>query len=186
MITLSLPLALVSPLRQASLGTGVFTLKHGRAYIKTGLGETSVVELGPGKGDLTISGIEAAALGGSVQTEAVVVEDRGNFLELVEGKQTYPTVSLNIVHRGVLTDATNRIAIDTLLNRGKVLAAVDTTVDPGGIVWTSDWYWIGTRAGVSARWDIGNVRGKLDSYTETAEGNTMAISGTAYGAVVPS
>lgn len=149
----------------------ITTLKHGKVYFEDGSGAATAFELRPGAGNLSISGLTAN------QTEEVPVMDRGEFLELVEGAQTFPTWTLTLMHDGSLTSTTNRTVMDAALKSG--MFASGTPTDPGGAVWTGKVYWIGSRAGAASRIDLPNNRVSVD-YAEAAEGNSISLSGTCY------
>jgi hypothetical protein len=144
----------------------VTTLKHGKVYIELASGASSVLELRPGAGNLSISGLRAN------QTEEIPV------LELVEGAQTFPTWTLTLIHDGSLTSTTNRTAFDSMLKTGA--AASESSMDAGGQVHTGKIYWIGSRSGAASRIDLPNNTFVVD-YGEAAEGNTISASGTSYG-----
>jgi hypothetical protein len=150
----------------------VTTLKHGKVYIELASGASSVLELRPGAGNLSISGLRAN------QTEEIPVMDRNEFLELVEGAQTFPTWTLTLIHDGSLTSTTNRTAFDSMLKTGA--AASESSMDAGGQVHTGKIYWIGSRSGAASRIDLPNNTFVVD-YGEAAEGNTISASGTSYG-----
>jgi hypothetical protein len=150
----------------------VTTLKNGAVYIETAAGALSAIEVGPGPGNMSISGFSAG------QVELLPVMNRGEYLEAVEGPQTFLTFTITVTQRGYLTDATNRTILDSILATGK--ASADGTVDAGGAVHTVNVYWIGSRSGNAARMDLPNCRVSID-FAEAAEGNTLSISGTCYG-----
>lgn len=153
----------------------VTTLKHGAVYFRSANGSTSEIALRPGAGNLSISGLTAG------QVEAVPVMDRGSFLELVEGAQTFPTATLTLTQDGSLTSSTNRTVLDSVLRSGAV--ASDSFTDVGGEVWTGQITYIGSRAGASSQIVMPNCRISAD-YAEAADGNTISLSWTIYGVPV--
>jgi hypothetical protein len=103
--------------------------------------------------------------------------DRGEYLEAVEGAQTFLSFTITVTQRGYLTEASNRTILDSILGTGA--AAADGTIDTGGEVHTVKVYWVGSRSGNSARMDLPNCRVSFD-FAEAAEGNTFSISGECY------
>ena len=150
----------------------VTTLKHGKVYLEAASGAVSAIELRPGAGNLSISGLRPN------QTEAVPVMDRGELLELVQGSQTFPTWTLTLMHDGSLTSMSNRTVLDGLLQSG--LYASEASMDAGGQVYTAKIWWEGSRAGAASRIELPNNDFTVD-YGEAAEGNTISVSGTSYG-----
>jgi hypothetical protein len=150
----------------------IYNVKHGVVEFEDGSGAASRITLGPGAGDLTIDGLMEN------QTEEVVVEDRGEFLELVEGKQTYPSGTINLMQDGVLTDPAVRKVLDSLLKTGA--SSTGTTVEGGGVVWTGNLTWTGTRSGVVASISLPNCRFRC-GFGEDMGGNKIPISFICYG-----
>lgn len=131
------------------------------------------VALEPTDGDLTISEISADA------REEVPVMNRGDVIALVEGNSEQATFSLTLRHAGVWTDGVFVTAKDAILRTGS-LASTDT-VDPGGVVYTGTIRATYIRPGLAPqRATLNNVRAKI-GYGDASEGNTLSITGTAYG-----
>jgi hypothetical protein len=149
----------------------ITNLKKGRVYFESASGAHTAIELGPGQGNMQISGLREN------QTEKLPVMDRGEFLELVEGNQVFPTFTITVFHNGKITNSVDRTVLDSMLKTGAV--ASDSTTDVGGQCWAGKVYWIGSRAGAASRIDLGNCDFSVD-YGEALEGNTISISGTCY------
>jgi hypothetical protein len=153
---------------------GAFNRKMGRVYFEDARGAIAKFTLGPTVGDFSCDGLEEG------QYEAVVVEDRDEFLELIPGKQTYPTWKLTLYQDGSLTAADNFKALDAILGTGKFAPdAGGTTTDPGGLVWCGKITWSATRQGVTAGQVLPNCRNKA-GFAEAADKNGISISGTCY------
>lgn len=148
----------------------VRTRKMVAVTFKDGTGSPISATLGPGPGDVKISGMEQGGV------EAVAIYNRGTFLELVEGDQKQITFSITIYHNQDLTAASSPVA--ALLKTNDFSSGV--TKDPGGVVWTGNLEVVVTRSGVTDTFTLINARCMFD-YTEGKEGNTISISGTAYG-----
>ena len=126
-------------------------------------------------GDISIPGIQEG------DTEPVVILDRGDFDQLVEGDETSPgDMTLDIYHDGDLTDAAAAKMFDILNKQGKALADGDATQDPGGQVWTIRVYVTVTHpAGGTDYFKAYNARPK-GSYNTAADGNKLSLSFTCY------
>lgn len=96
--------------------------------IEDGTGTPLSLTLGPYKGYPKISKI---VNGGK---EAIDIDDRGDFLERIFGKETDIEISCELFHDGDLTDATTKTIIDAVLRQGAWAAAVskDTNAGTGG------------------------------------------------------
>lgn len=129
------------------------------------------------QGNLQISGLMPE------QKEEILVEDRGAFSTLINGKQTYPTATFTAYLRD-LVDATDQTLVGIALKKGAFASALSTlganrpyTVD---LIWTMD----GTSQG-----DAANHTVTLEDFRVTevsfgeAEINTVTISGTCYGTI---
>jgi len=148
----------------------VRTRKMVAVTFKDGTGSPISATLGPGPGDVKISGMEQGGV------EAVAIYNRGTFLELVEGDQKQIAFSITIYHNQDLTAASSPVA--ALLKTNDFSSGV--TKDPGGVVWTGNLEVVVTRSAVTDTFTLINARCMFD-YTEGKEGNTISISGTAYG-----
>lgn len=147
-------------------GTIVLTPGSGSAY-------TVAVE----EGNLQMSGLTAG------QREALLVEDRGLFQTLVEGKQVYVNFSFTARLRD-LVDAADTTLVGVCLRRGVYAAATSTLganrpycVD---LLWTMD----GTSVGDAANHTV-TLEDCRISDVQFAEGdlNDVTITGTAYGTI---
>jgi hypothetical protein len=126
----------------------------------------------PGAMDLSIDGLQAG------QVEALPVMSNGTFLELVEGDDVPVTFSITMLHDGKLIDASTGKPLNMALKLGTY--ASGTTKDPGGLVWTVDVVVTLTRSAVTSTITLRNCR-LTATYATAKEGNTIALSGTAYG-----
>ena len=135
---------------------------------------TKSVDLGPGEGNLTISGLEAG------DVSAIPVMDRGTFYELVEGPDNAPTFSITVYHDTELTDGSAARVADAVRKTGYYSG--ETTADPGGQVWTGDVVAVCTHPGTGDVDTIllSNCRLVMD-FAEAEAPNTLTINGTAYG-----
>lgn len=149
---------------------GTFTHKHITVTFADGTGTPITATFGPGPGDVKVSGIEQGGV------EAVAVMNRGTFLELVEGDQKQMAFSISVYHAQDLTAAASPTA--AILKTNDFASGV--TKDPGGVVWTGNVIVTATRSTVTNVLTLINCRCMFD-YTEGKEGNTISISGTAYG-----
>jgi hypothetical protein len=150
----------------------VYTSKHGAVVFQTADATPIVVTLGPGLGSFSVAGLEAG------QAEAIPVLDRGSFLELVEGDDTFPTGAIEVMQDGALTSSVTEKPMDAVMKEGKFSSGA--TSDAGGQVWTGAIVYTGTRAGVATTITLPNCRMKLD-FGEKKEGNGFAISFICYG-----
>jgi hypothetical protein len=149
---------------------GTFTHKHIAVTFADATGSPITATFGPGPGDVKVSGLEHNGV------EALPVLNRGTFYELVEGDQKQLSFSISVYHAQDLTAAASPTA--AILKTNDFSAGV--TKDPGGIVWTGNVIVTATRSGVTNALTLINCRCMFD-YTEGKEGNTISISGTAYG-----
>lgn len=148
----------------------VRTRKMVAVTFKDGTGSPISATIGPGPGDVKISGLEQGGV------EAVAIYNRGTFLELVEGDQKQITFSITIYHNQDLTATGSPVA--ALLKTNDFTSGV--TKDPGGAVWTGNLEVVVTRSAVTDTFTLINTRCSFD-YSEGKEGNTITINGTAYG-----
>lgn len=148
----------------------VRTRKMVAVTFKDGTGSPISATLGPGPGDVKISGMEQGGV------EALPIYNRGTFLELVEGDQKQITFAITIYHNQDLTAAASPVA--ALLKTNDFSSGV--TKDPGGVVWTGNLEVVVTRSAVTDTFTLINCRCSFD-YSEGKEGNTITINGTGYG-----
>ena len=151
---------------------GVFTLKHCSLVGQDATGTPIDVNLAPGPGDFSISGLEHNL------TEALPVYNRGTYYEAVEGSDKGVEFSLTVYHEGALVDGGTDTVMNMVMKQGTFSAG--TTTDAGGVVWMVDIVFTATRSGVTSTITLNNCR-VMVSYTEDANGNQLQISGTAYG-----
>lgn len=148
----------------------LFNLRHG---LVTWVGADGVpIELAPGDGDASIGEVSANA------REATPVRNRGDVIGMVEGNSQEVSFSITIRHAGPFTDPVARTAVDALLRTGAYSSA--DTRDPAGIAYTGRIRLDLVRQDRTCRVELHNVRAAI-AYAETAEGNTISITGTAYG-----
>lgn len=150
----------------------LITRKHGLVEL-LGVG-LSALRLSPGEGNFTISGLTA----GQIAEQPVM--DRGEFLELTEGDQTFPTGSITVYRDGPQHSASNLTIMDAILKRSGSAAASGTTSDPGGVVWTAPLRFTENRGGAVNITNLPNCRFSLDM-SEAQAANTMTINYTSYG-----
>ena len=149
----------------------VTTRKHVSLQLKDATGTPLTRTIGPGPGDFTFDGLEAA------NVEALPVYNRGTFYELVAGDDKQISCSVTIYSDG---DQTGASVLDAVLQTGDWASA--TTQDPGGVVFTADWLVTVTRGAVTNTYTLNNVR-TIAKFTEAKEGNTWAFTGTCYQGV---
>ena len=129
------------------------------------------------QGNLAISGLTAA------QREALLVEDRGVFSTLIQGKQVYPKITFTAWLRD-LTDATDVTLVGICLRLGAHVAATSTL--GANRPYTTDFLWTmdGTSQGDSANHTVTleDVRWEDVSFSE-GDINTVTMTGTPYGAL---
>ena len=133
---------------------------------------TKSVTMGPGEGNLSISGLEAGMV------TAIPVMNRGTFYQHVEGPDKEIPFSITILHDTTLTNASAVRVADAVLGTGFYTG--ETTADPGGTVWTMDFVATVTRAGEVDAYALNNCRVTFD-YGEAEAGNTLTINGIARG-----
>jgi hypothetical protein len=113
------------------------TRKHGRVEVSDAGAVLGWLELTPGEGNFTMSGLRPN------QIEPIMVMNRGVPFERVEGDRVPVTGSLTVLMNGPLNSATNITILDMLLKRGLHAsgagtaaspAANQTTTDAGGVV----------------------------------------------------
>jgi len=92
--------------------------------LETGSGNS--VRCGPWEGEIQISGLRAK------YKEPVIIEDRGTYAGQVLGKDTYPEISITLVHKGKLSSAVANTIADCLLYKGTFSG--DSYTDPCGKV----------------------------------------------------
>lgn len=126
----------------------------------------------PGNMDLSLEGLQAG------QVEGIAVLSNGTFLEMVEGDDVPVTFSITLLHDGKLIDNSTGKPLNMALKLGTY--ASGTTKDPGGLVWSVDVVVTMTRSGVSSTITLRNCR-LTASFATAKEGNTISLSGTAYG-----
>jgi hypothetical protein len=149
----------------------VFTSRHTTVVLKDGTGTPITATVGPGPGDLTISGFQEGF------SEATPILNRGDFQELVLGADTPVEFSITIWHDG---DLTGTSVLDAIQKSGNFASGV--TVDPGGVVWALDCLVTMTRGGVTNTYLLNTCRLKAD-WKEGLDGNQFTISGTCYEGV---
>lgn len=150
--------------------SGVFNLRH-VASVKFKTSAKSCT-FSPGGKEFSIEGLEE----GGIEAIALIVD--GDFYEWLPGAQTEKTFSTTVFHEGELTDGSTATLYDALMKTGSF--AADTTIDPGGLVWTGNIEIILTRGAVSVTVTLPNVRLNLN-YIASLQGNTMPVSGRWYG-----
>lgn len=131
------------------------------------------IELGPGTGDESIGEISA---GGRA---AVKILNRGAFIGMVETEDQEVSFSITLHLVGPITSDSTGRPLDALLKtnfyEGK------QTVDPAGVVHTGNIEVLGTRStGDSYQVSLYNVRFNVAS-ASSPEGNSLTVSGIAYG-----
>lgn len=152
----------------------VVTRKHGVVTMKDATGTPIVATLSPSLGDFSYSGAEAG------NAEAIAIYNRGNFHELVEGDDKTITGSITLIHDGDLTDATNKTAIDAVMQTGAFTSGVST--DPGTVVWATDIVLTSTRSGLVHTHTFLTCRCTYD-YNEANDGNKIVINFTNFEGV---
>jgi hypothetical protein len=150
----------------------VRTLKHGTVELYDASGSPITITLSPTVGDFSVDGIMEN------QCEEIPIQSRGEFLELVEGNQVYPTGSINLMQNTAFTDAVTKTMFDAGRKTGAFSAG--TTSDPGGVVWTTPIKYTSTRSAVSTTMTLPNCRVKL-GFSEAGDGNKIPVGFTCYG-----
>lgn len=150
----------------------VITGRHGTLVMNDATGTPLSMEVLPLVDLVTVSGWQA---GGH---EAIQITSRGEHVELVVGNDIFPTVSFSVFHDGDATSGASETILDMLLKTGAFASGV--TVDDGGVVWTVDLVLTQVRGGLTNVLTLKNVRLAVD-YSEAAEGNKIAVTGTVYG-----
>lgn len=151
--------------------TLVYTSKHLTVTVADASGSPKTATLGPGPGTLSFDGFEEA------NHEAISVQDRGTFMELVDGSDKEITGSIDVWMVG---DLTGHSVIDAIMKTGDFSSG--TTKDPGGVVWALDLTVTMTRNAVTNTFTFSNCRLK-SSFKEAKEGNQFSISFTCYKGV---
>lgn len=137
------------------------------------LNDGTRIELAPGDGDASIGESSGNA------REALAVRNRGAVIGMVEGNDEEVSFSINLKHAGLLVNGAASTVTNGLLALGFNSAA--GTIDPAGVVHTGNVVLTETRTGLAAQTiTLANCRLKV-AYSESAEGNVLAITGTAYG-----
>ena len=156
------------------MSINMITLRHGVAYFTTGA-VTKSVALSPGEGNFSISEVQ----GGN--SEAIPVQNRGVHYSLVKGAEVPVEFSITIMHDGALTSAGTSKPWDAIFGTGNYSG--ETTDDPGGVVWTGLVTLVSTTTTPAASVHTHTfVNARLKgSYSEAIGGNTITLSGTAYG-----
>lgn len=135
--------------------------------------DTTKIELGPGNGDESVGEISPGG------RSASPVRNRGAFLGLVDGDSQEVSFSVTLHATGPLSSSTTGRPLNAILKTGFYEAK--ETVDPAGTVHTNNIEIYGQRrTGESFGVSLYNVRMSL-AYASSAEGNTLSITGTAYG-----
>lgn len=145
--------------------------KLGAASFQDAAGTLSVT-FGPGEGNFAIDELEAG------DVEATAIYNRGTFLQLVEGQDKAPSWSITVLHNETLTNGASARIFDAVRKTGAF--ASKTTADPGGLVWTGNVILTVTHNGSVDTFTLNNCRLKV-AYAEAKEGNTLTLSGIAYG-----
>jgi|APGre2960657404_1045060.scaffolds.fasta_scaffold03080_3 hypothetical protein len=148
----------------------VRTRKHVAVTIADATGTPITATLGPGPGDVKLTGMEQGGV------EGIGVYNRGTFLEMVEGDQKQLSFSISIYHNQDLTAAASPVA--GILKTNDFASGV--TKDPGGVVWGVNVIAVVTRSAVTDTFTFINCRISFD-YSEGKEGNMITITGTCYG-----
>lgn len=131
------------------------------------------IELGPGNGDESIGEISPGG------RSASPVRNRGAFIGLVDGDSQEVSFSITLHATGPLSSTSTGRPLNAILKTGYYEAK--ETVDPAGTVHTNNIECYGQRrTGESFGITLYNVRMSL-AYASAAEGNTLSITGTAYG-----
>lgn len=151
----------------------VRTHRHVTVTLKDGTGSPITVEVGPGPGDLKLSGMQEA------NKEAVKILDRGGFQELVYGDDLEISFSVTVYHSGDLT-VTGSVH-DALNKTGDFASGVSTETN-GAQAWCLDLLVTILLGGVTNTYALSKCRISWD-YAEAKDGNTISLSGTCYGGV---
>ena len=106
----------------------IFTARMTSLKLEDGTGTPLSVTLTGYKSFVSVKGIMN---GGK---EAIDIDDRGDFLERVWGKESDVEMSAEIFHDGDLTDGTVKKLVDAILGQGAWASAVsrDTNAGTGG------------------------------------------------------
>lgn len=131
------------------------------------------VEVGPGPGDLKMSGMNEA------DKEAVKVLDRGGFMELVYGDDVEVSFSITVYHAGGLSAAG---AVHAALDKAGDFASGVSTETNGTDVWCLNMKVVIVKGGVTNTFTLSKCRISWD-YAESKDANTISLSGTCYGGV---
>lgn len=149
------------------------TLKNGLVRFKSADAVALELVLTETSGGITVEGLEAGLY------EVVPVYYRQVFSELVPGQDKQITGSIEVTQDGPLTHASVKKAMDAVMKTGAFAAG--TTRDPGGIVWTGDIEWVGTRVGVASAFRLRNCRIVGNFGEGTDPGNKITWNYTAFG-----
>jgi hypothetical protein len=142
-------------------------LKHGTVEFEDASGTPITITLGPGNGDMTISGLEEGGYA------ADKVYDRMDFLQYVRGQEKTLTGSINVFQDGEVTHASVKKPLDAVLKTGTFGSGV--TDDAGGTVWTGTLRWSASRGAVTASIELPNTR-LIADFSESHPANGLAIS----------
>lgn len=148
------------------LGTILLTPGSGTAY-------TACCE----QGNLKISGLVPD------NHEAILVEDRGEFSTLIQGKQQYPKATFSAYLRD-LVDAADVTLVGVCLKRGAYAAATSTL--GANRPWTITMLWTidGTSQGDAANHTCQLEKFRVEDVSfDEDDINLVTISGTVYGTI---
>lgn len=150
------------------------TRKHGVVKLYDNTPTTPLeVEVKPGEGNFTISGIEEGGW------NAESVKDRGAHYEWVYTQEAEVTWSITIMHDGDLTDASTTRVMDFAKGTG---AFADGVSFDSGEVWTGKVEGTWTAHGLVHTLNQTDCRVTAE-YAEGETGNTITLNGRGFGTV---
>lgn len=163
------------------MAIGTVNSRHGTLQFQDSTGTPIVITLGT-LASFSMSGMQEGF------TEAVLIEHRGDPVELIPGKRVPVTGSIACKQQAPITHASTKTPYDAVTKAGAFGSGVSK--DPGLLVWTTNIIWTVSRSvsgsTVSTIWTLNNCRMSID-VSESMEGNDYTIAYTSYGtgAVLP-
>ena len=157
------------------MAIGTVNARHGTLALNDATGSPIVITLGV-LASFSMENIQEGF------TEAVLITNRGDPVELIPGNRVPVTGSIGLKQQAPITHATTKAPYDVVTKAGSFAAG--STQDPGALVWTTDMVWTVSRSvsgsTVTTVHTLNNCRLTL-GVTESMEGNDYSIAYTAYG-----